>query len=174
MPSTPRIAAVLVLVYPKEGIPHVVFTKRTDTVADHRGQISLPGGSREAGDPTLEMTALRETEEEVGVAMADVQVLGRLDDVYVLASNFLITPFVGVLDYEPTFRPDPTEVEYLIEVPLEVLHDPANFHEEDQPIGGRTRRIQFYQSGRHQIWGATARVVQLFLESEYSRVMGNG
>src|SRR4029453_2430159 len=76
----PRIAAVLLLIYPRNGIPHIVFTRRTETLARHQGQISLPGGSRDPGDPTLEATALRETEEEIGVPTRDVDLWGRVGD----------------------------------------------------------------------------------------------
>lgn len=164
----PRTAAVLVLAYPKQGEPHIVFTKRSETVADHKGQISLPGGAWELHDASLEITALRETEEEVGIRATDVQVLGRLEDVYVQVSNFLIAPYVGVLDYAPEFRADPIEVAHLIEVPLHGLRGPETFREEEWLLGGRRRVVQYYQCGPHQIWGATARVVQLFLESHLS------
>jgi 8-oxo-dGTP pyrophosphatase MutT (NUDIX family) len=163
----PRLAAVLILGYPKGGAPHVVFTKRTEKVADHRGQISLPGGSWEPGDPTLEVTALRETQEEIGVPMDHVQVVGRLSEVYVSVSNFLVTPYVGALQREPVFEPDPFEVDHLIEVPLAQIRDPSTFHEEDWVVGGARRRVEFYQCGPYQIWGATARILQLFLESRY-------
>lgn len=167
-PPQPRTAAVLVLAYLKQGEPHIIFTKRSETVADHKGQISLPGGAWELHDPSLEVTALREAEEEIGVRAADVRVLGRLEDVYVQVSNFLIAPFVGVLDYAPEFRPDPLEVAHLIEVPLLGLRGSETFREDEWLLGGRRRLVQYYQCGPHQIWGATARVVQLFLESALS------
>ncbi len=163
----PRLAAVLLLAYPLDGVPHVVFTKRTESVAAHRGQISLPGGRFEATDTDLRATALREAYEELGVPPNDVHVLGRLDDVYVLVSNFLIAPYVGTLTYTPTFHPDPREVAIVIDVPLERLRDPAIFREEDRPLSGRSRTVQVYQYGDHEIWGATGRIVQLFLESPF-------
>jgi 8-oxo-dGTP pyrophosphatase MutT (NUDIX family) len=163
----PRIAAVLILVYPRNGRPHVVFTKRTDSVAAHRGQISLPGGAREPGDADLEATALRETHEELGVPPTDVRVLGRLDDVYVMVSNFLIAPYVGVLNATPRFEPDPREVAVVIEVPLERLRDPEVFREEDWSHRGIPRFVQFYRHEDHEIWGATGRVIQLFLASPF-------
>jgi 8-oxo-dGTP pyrophosphatase MutT (NUDIX family) len=164
-PLPARLAAVLILVYPRDGSPHVVFTKRTESVAAHQGQISLPGGAYEAGDEDLAATALREAYEELGVPPDEVQLVGRLDDVYVMVSNFLIAPHVGVLDYLPTFRPDPREVAFVIEVPLERLNDPTIFREEDWSHRGHPRIVQFYRYGEHEIWGATGRVVQLFLAS---------
>jgi 8-oxo-dGTP pyrophosphatase MutT (NUDIX family) len=158
---------VLLLGYPRGGRTHLVFTKRTETVQHHQGQISLPGGAREVVDSTLEVTALRETQEELGVSPAVVQVLGRLDDVYVRTSNFLIAPYVGAIDAAPVFQPDPGEVAQVIEVPLYRLRDPAIFREEDWAGDDGPRKMQFYQHGPHEIWGATARVLQLFLASEY-------
>ncbi len=167
MRENARIAAVLLLVYPREGAPHVVFTQRTNTVSAHRGQISLPGGSRDPNDGSLEVTALRETHEELGIAPAHVDVWGRLDDVYVHTSNFVIAPYVGALGYEPTFCVSPEEVDHVIEVPLDTLRDPRILREDDWILRGAVRRVQFYEYGRYQIWGATARVIELFLASPY-------
>jgi len=162
----PRIAAVLILGYPRNGEPHIVFTQRTDTVSNHRGQISLPGGRREPSDVSLEATALRETQEELGVVSSHVRSLGRLEDEYVIVSNFLIAPYVGVLDYEPVFQPNPTEVARVIEVRLEQLRDPAIFREEDW-YRPEMPRMPYYDVDGHEIWGATARVIRKFLASEY-------
>jgi len=168
----PRIAAVLILGYPRNGESHIVFTQRTETVSNHRGQISLPGGAREPGDGSLEVTALRETNEELGIGPERVRIVGRLEDEYVVVSNFLIAPFVGVLDDEPTFRPNPTEVAEVIEVPLERLRDPAIFREEDwhRP---EMPRMQFYVVKGCEIWGATARIIRKFLASEYPDLLAS-
>ena len=166
-PRGPRIGAVLLLAYPKSGTPHVVFTERSQTLSNHRGQISLPGGSRDPEDISLQVTALREANEELGIVAHDVEVVGRLDDVYVYVSNFLIAPYVGMLCYEPRFVPNPAEVGRIIEVPLSRLCDPATCVEEDWVVRDRVRRVQIYQHGPHQIWGATARVIQEFLSSHY-------
>jgi 8-oxo-dGTP pyrophosphatase MutT (NUDIX family) len=113
------------------------------------------------------MTALRETHEELGVSPADVELIGRLDDVYVFVSNFLITPWVGVLPYTPTLTPDPREVAAVIEVPLSHLRDPSVFREEDWSARGHPRIVQFYRYDRYEIWGATGRVIQKFLASPF-------
>ena len=144
-----------------------MFTERSAGLARHSGQVSCPGGSREPDDPTLAATALRETEEELGVSAADVHVLGQLEEVYVQVSNFLITPVVGILPYEPIFVPDPREVAAVLEVPLPHLRNPEILLEEDWVVRGETRRVTYYQFGRYQIWGATGRVVQLFLSSSF-------
>jgi 8-oxo-dGTP pyrophosphatase MutT (NUDIX family) len=166
-PRAPRIGAVLLLAYPKNGTPHVIFTERSQTLSNHRGQISLPGGSRDPEDISLQVTALREANEELGIVPHDVEVLGRLDDVYVYVSNFLIAPYVGMLRYEPGFTPNPAEVGRTIEVPLSHLCDPATCVEESWMVRDQLRRVQIYQHGPHQIWGATARVIQEFLSSHY-------
>ncbi len=162
---SPRIAAVLVLVYPHKGEPHIVLTLRSETLPDHPGQISLPGGARDPGDPDLASTALREAYEEIGVIGADVNLLGLLPDVPV--GPFLITPFVGTLLYRPDFIPSPEEVAELIEVPIRILQDPETLQEELRDLRGEQRVVQFYRHGRHQVWGATARVLQHFLASDY-------
>lgn len=173
MSRAPRIAAVLILVYPNAGEPHIVFTRRSETLAQHAGQISLPGGAREPQDATLAATALREAEEELGFSTADVQLLGVLDDVPVAASNFRITPYVGTLSYRPRFVPNVAEVAEVIEVPLPALQDPAVFREEVWNWRGEPRLIQFYAHGPYQIWGATGRVIQEFLASDYVNALAS-
>lgn len=158
---------MLILAYPKAGEPHLVLTRRTMTVADHAGQISLPGGSREPADLDLSVTALRETEEELGVPGAEVEVLGSLPDVYIPHSHFLVTPYVGAILYRPEFDPNTDEVAEVIEIPIDGLRDPLAYHEEVRESG---RRVLYYAHGQHQIWGATAQVIQHFIESPYAEL----
>jgi len=168
----PRIAAVLILGYPRNSEPHIVFTRRAETLTNHRGQISLPGGRRDPDDPTLEFTALRESYEELGVVPGDVDVLGRLDDEYVVVSNHLIAPYIGVLGYEPRFEANPREVAEVIEIPLEQLRDPTIYREEDwhRP---EMPRMQYYTVGPHEIWGATARILKKLLASPYPDLLAS-
>src|SRR5207249_2239794 len=105
---------------------------------------------------------LREAEEEIGIASSAVQILGPLPDVHVQASNFMITPYVGTLPDRPVFIASPDEVAEIIEVPLRVLRSPDSLHEEVWALLGQSRRVQFYAHLHHQIWGATARIVQEF------------
>ena len=156
-----RRAAVLFLLYERDGVLYTAFTQRTATVATHRGQISLPGGAYEAGDASLVRTALRETHEELGIAPEDVVVLAELEPEYVAVSGFLVTPVVGRLARPPRFRPDPREVEAVIEVPLAILQDPAIVREEDR--GQYLQRGPVYQYREHEIWGATARMLRRIL-----------
>ena len=156
-----RRAAVLFLLYERDGVIYTCFTQRTATVATHRGQISLPGGAYEPRDGTLVRTALRETFEEVGIQPEAVEVLAELEPEYVAVSGFLVTPVIGRLAESPTFRPDPREVERVIEVPVATLLDPASVRIEDR--GTYVRQSPVYRHGEHEIWGATARILSRIL-----------
>lgn len=157
-------AAVLVLVYEHEGVPHIVFQKRTTKVEAHKGQISFPGGGADPEDPDLVFTALRETHEEIGVEPAHIEVLGRLDDM-ITVSNFRVTPYVGWLSHYPygwTFSEH--EVDYLLEVPVPHLRDPRNAIPDRRVVQGEVRTAYAYQWGDDLIWGATAGMLTRFLD----------
>ena len=163
---TPRSSAVLLLLFDRQDETYVVLTKRTDGVANHKGQISLPGGAREPGDTTLLETALRETQEELGIRPDQVTVLGQLPEVYVSASNFNITPFVARLTVPPRYQPDPAEVAEVIELPLSVIRDRSIWWEEERTEHeGKRRKVYFFRYGDHTVWGATARILREFLDS---------
>jgi 8-oxo-dGTP pyrophosphatase MutT (NUDIX family) len=157
-------AAVLMPIYEKDGKLHLLLTRRTDQVAHHKKQISFPGGAREVGDKSLLHTALRESTEEIGLDAASVEVLGILDDIPTVASNFVITPFVVFFPYPAKFTINPKEVAEILAVPLETLLDKFNFREELQTIGENTHPIYFYNHRGHIIWGATARIIKEFLD----------
>ncbi len=161
----PRPAAVLMLLFEAAGEDHIVFTRRTERVATHKGQISLPGGAWEPTDQSLLHTALRETEEELGVSPHQIQVIGELPNVFTAVSNFVIKPFVGRLAKHPEYRPDPQEVAEVIEVPLSVLRNPDIYWMEERLEPGGARGVHFYRYGDHIIWGATARILKQFLET---------
>lgn len=154
--STPRLAGVLALLYPgaQERL-HFVLIRRTEYPGVHSGQISLPGGRRE-GDETLQQTALREAEEEVGVRAAEVEVLGKLASLYVPPSDFDIHPFVGYSPAHPIWRPEQSEVAEIIEVPLDLLLDDSVKDQETLNRNGVQIPILFYRVGQHKVWGATA------------------
>jgi 8-oxo-dGTP pyrophosphatase MutT (NUDIX family) len=163
-PGLPK-AAVLVPLYEKDGETHVLFTLRSERVEHHKGQISFPGGAFDNGDGDLERTAVRETWEEIGVAMDDIVVVGQLDEM-ITVSNFLVRPFVGEIT-----RPAPypfvhseIEVAEIIEVPLAHLQDAANVVAEPRTYDGREVIMYSYRFGRHIIWGATARILTQFLD----------
>lgn len=155
----------MLLIYPdpQTGEDTVVFTLRTETLSTHRGQISLPGGSQDATDPSPEFTALREAQEEIGIDPAEVTVLGRLLQVPTVVTNYLITPIVGRTARRPDFNPNPREVAALIEVPLAHLRDDAIHLTEERTASFGTFTLHSYQYGPYNIWGATGRILHVFL-----------
>ena len=160
-----RDAAVLILLYHDAGAERVLLTRRTDTVEHHKGQISFPGGGRHGADEDLATTALRETWEEVGVHPDDVELVGRLDEA-LTTSNFRVAPYVGVLRRTPyEFVPNPIEVAEVLEVPLRHLLDPAHTEYEHRTLrDGRTLVSPAYWYDGRRIWGATARMLEMFLD----------
>jgi len=158
-------AAVLIVLYEKASVQHIIFQVRSEIVLHHKGQISFPGGAEDPGDIDLRMTALRETEEEIGLVEEDVEVLGQLDDI-VTISDFLVTPYVGRITRAAPypFAPSGYEVAELLEVPLPHLHDPANLNHEAVQWRTVMAPPPSYSYGKHLIWGATGRMLGQFLE----------
>jgi len=154
-------AAVLLLVVNHPLDPTVVFTQRTPDLADHAGQISFPGGRTHPEDGTPERTALREAEEEIGIAPREVQVLGRLPE-YRTGTGFKVTPIVGWAEPPLDYRPDPHEVEAVFEVPLAFLLDPSNHRYESAFFKGVMRKYWALPYGERFIWGATAAMLVMF------------
>jgi 8-oxo-dGTP pyrophosphatase MutT (NUDIX family) len=148
-------AAVLVPIVRREPEMTVIFTQRTTHLKAHSGQVSFPGGRAEPQDPTPEFTALREAEEEIGLAMERVEVLARLPD-YLTRTGFRVTPVVGLLQPPLALRPDPREVDEIFEVPLAFLLDPTNHERRTRELQGRTVGYYAMQFGSRTIWGATA------------------
>ncbi|HEY7745002.1 MAG TPA: CoA pyrophosphatase [Desulfuromonadales bacterium] len=161
-PQGLRPAAVLLPLYVREGEDTVLFTRRTEHLNHHRGEISFPGGRRQPDDVDLQATALRETEEEMGIRPADVTVLGRLDD-FVSVHGYHVVPFVGTFPWPYSFRVDAREIAEVIEVPLATLRDPAIWRQEDWRHQGRMHPVHFYTVGEHEIWGLTAAILRQFL-----------
>lgn len=157
-----REASVLVPLLVREGAPHILFTKRPSTLRHHAGQYSFPGGSRDLEDTTPLHTALRETREELGIDVSGVRVLGALDEVPTL-TEFRIQPFVGVIPQGLEYRPNPDEVEFIVEVPLSHLMDPAIRRTERRTVRGVEYEVDFYTYGSHVIWGATGRILRNLL-----------
>ena len=157
-------AAVILPLYQKEGEYYILFTKRTEKVEHHKGQISFPGGARHEEDRSLEDTALRETFEEIGVHPEDVEILGELDSMRTVSSSFHITPLVAVIPYPYEFTVNTDEIEELVEVPLSALLDEKNYREEFQIYQGITYWGSVYEYRGKVIWGATARILKQFLD----------
>ena len=159
------LAAILLLIYDRDGEAHVVFTERTHQVEHHKGQISFPGGARDDDDDGLESTALRETAEEIGVQPEDVEIIGQLDDMLTI-SNFHVTPYVGILktNSEYSFVINSHEVAQVVQVPLPHLVDERNMELEVRQHKGKEVLVPAYTYEDHRIWGATARMLRQFLE----------
>ena len=154
-------AAVLILLYEKAGEVCLLFTRRTDKVASHKGEISFPGGVRDHNDESWEFTALREAAEEVGIIPETVEVLGLLDDYPTVASNYVVAPVVGTVAAPPRFRINPDEVEEIIEIPLSFLQDA--YRQKVSPAEECVSLTLSFQYREHYIWGVTARITQQLL-----------
>jgi 8-oxo-dGTP pyrophosphatase MutT (NUDIX family) len=163
-PSLPK-AAVLLPLYTSGGEPHVLFTVRSELVEHHKGQISFPGGAYDSTDADLRHTAVRETFEEIGVAMDHVEIIGQLDEM-ITVSNFLVRPFVGRITQPGPypFAHSEIEVAEILEVPLAHLRDEANVTVEPRLLQGREILAYSYAFRTHVIWGATARILKQFLD----------
>lgn len=159
----PRQGAVLVALYDKDGHTYLVLTRRRDDLNDHAGQISFPGGRREAGE-TLPATALREAEEEIGLRPDELTILGQLSRLYIPPTDYEVHPFVAWHDGRPRFRRQASEVAEILEVPLAYLLDPASRHEEAWELRGMVVQVPFYLVESHKVWGATAMMLSEFLE----------
>lgn len=157
-------AAVLVPLQPIGDDLHVVYTRRAAHLPHHAGQVAFPGGSRDAGDLNLEETALREAEEEIGLARSDVRILGRLDDIHTVASRFVISPFVAMIPHPYDWSPDPSEVATIFSVPISHLLDPESERRELWDFGGSKVPIDLFPFGEHVIWGATHRITRSLLD----------
>ena len=157
-----KCAAVLMPLLWNDGEWHLLFTRRTEHVESHKGQVSFPGGARDKGEKTPEETALREAEEEIGIQPRDVRVLGRLTSMDTI-SFYRITPVVGVIPWPTVFRPAHEEVARVFTMPLKWLAEKSNRWEFN--LLGRDHSIVFYHPYDGELlWGATARMTVDFLQ----------
>jgi 8-oxo-dGTP pyrophosphatase MutT (NUDIX family) len=147
------------------GEARVILEKRPEHMPSHQGEIAFPGGKVQADvDATVLDAALREAEEEIGLARSEVEVVAELDGISTIASRFTITPFVGLLAARPRLVPDPREVVTVLDVALsELLHDGA-YREERWDLGIPDRAVHFFELPDETVWGATARILAAFLE----------
>jgi 8-oxo-dGTP pyrophosphatase MutT (NUDIX family) len=158
-------SAVLVPLFESgEGL-HLLYTKRSDALPHHGGQVSFPGGRHSPdADASLLATALRETEEEIGVRRDDVDVLGPLEPIHTFRSNFVISPFVGIIPHPYDFRRNTYEVAEIFSVPLAALRDPSSAGSEQWTLEGRTVPVPTFRHAGHVIWGATHRITVTLLD----------
>ena len=160
--DSPLKAGVLVLLYPVVDQLYLVFTRRTDRVFSHQGQISFPGGRKEP-EEDIQAAALREIHEELGLSTESIRILKSLTPLYIPRSGFCVYPYVAFSAERPEFHPSPDEVAEVIEVPLQHLRDSHNIRKENRIIGGMKMVVPFYSFRDHKIWGATAMVLAEFL-----------
>jgi 8-oxo-dGTP pyrophosphatase MutT (NUDIX family) len=150
-------AGVLIPLFEIGGEPFILLTKRTETVKQHKGEVSFPGGMCEDEDENTLGTALRECFEEIGLAKEDVEIVGKLDDMITL-TGFVITPYVGIIPHPYIFRISPGEVAYLIHLPLRHLIEVTPSIEEAER-GGEIERVPAFYFNGERIWGATCRIL---------------
>ena len=151
-------AAVLFPIIQHGNEPSVLLTRRTEHLKDHPGQISFPGGRVEAHDTSPAHTALRETEEEIGLSSAHIEIIGYLPD-YLTVTGFRVTPVVALVTPPFALKPDPEEVAEVFEVPLAFLMDPANHQRHSAFYRGKERAYLAMPYGDYFIWGATAGII---------------
>jgi 8-oxo-dGTP pyrophosphatase MutT (NUDIX family) len=155
----PVASSVLILLYPLDNFQGTILIKRTIDDSVHSGQISFPGGKREESDETLVQTALREAQEEIGITPGNIEIIGSLSPLYVSPSNFEIMPVVGYSDKPVDLRPNPAEVDLIIELSLSGLN--ACRAEKDIEVRGYLlRKVPCFNFNGHIIWGATAMILQ--------------
>lgn len=156
-------AAVLIPFFDKNNDAHILFTVRTEDVEHHKGQISFPGGAREDQDRSLTDTALRECNEEIGIPKNIVNVIGKLDD-FPTITDFLVTPFVATLPYPYPYEINTAEVAEILEVPLELFLSDKHFEVKNWTHKDKTYPVYFYHFNDHVIWGATAFIINRFVD----------
>lgn len=156
-----RPAAVMILIMNRGGEPHVLLTKRTDKVGTHKGQMALPGGGYDETDGNFLNTALRETEEEVGVRKEDVDVLGRFDD-FISIAGFHVVSYIGVIPFPYEYTINRDEIEDYVEVPLSMFVNREYGKVQQVEFEGALYNVYHYYFRNFEIWGMTARILTDF------------
>lgn len=149
-----KASAVLIPIFYDQGEYQILFTERSDAVVFHKGQVCFPGGTQEPSDSSLLQTALRESEEEIGLEAKDIEILGELDDMLTFVTNYVISPFVAFIPPPRSLKTNGREVKGAFSVPLSFLMDEANFKQGSYA----------YEYEGHIIWGATARILRQFID----------
>ncbi len=158
-----RKSAVLILFYPYQNGIWLPLILRPQYDGVHAGQMAFPGGRAERTDRDLIQTALREAQEEIGIRVHDVRVLGPLTELFIPPSNFFVLPVVGVMKHRPDFYPDPHEVDQVIEVSLDALMDTTIVGDSQIEVRGAMIDAPFYQIQEFRVWGATAMMISELL-----------
>ena len=156
-------SAIILPLFEKNGEAHILLTVRTDTVAHHKGQVSCPGGAWETQDASLEATALRETEEEVGIPAGHITLIGQLDD-FPTITNFMVTPYIGTIPYPYQSNINREEVAELLEVPLALFLNDQHFEMKEKTFNGKRYPVYYYYFNHAIIWGVTGFILNRFIE----------
>ena len=155
-----RQSGVLILFYEKNNILHTVLIKRAINNSNHSGQIAFPGGKKEEHDANLIETALREANEEIGIVKEHVEVIGKLTDVFIPVSNFLVAPVIGFIDYSLIFTLQISEVYDVVEVEVQTLIHPNTFQQQMVKLsGGAQLKVPCFVVNKQIVWGATALMI---------------
>lgn len=155
-----RLSAVLILLYKRDKNWQIVLMKRQSYKGVHSNQVSLPGGKKEESDLDLSYTALRETEEEVGINQNKVRIIGELTQIYIPPSKYLVSPYIGFYDDEPVFIPHPKEVKEIIELPLLMLLDQNIVKTTKMKVSKNfSLQVPYFDIHGHIVWGATAMIL---------------
>ena len=164
--KNPRKAAVMMLFYPKKTQTHLVLIQRNAYPGVHSSQIAFPGGKVELEDETFTHTALRETQEEIGIASDQIQVVRAFTEVYIPPSNFMVYPFLGLSHEELSFTPDPEEVAGIIELPLVHFLDENNVVSQRMDTSySKAIEVPAFKIQDHYVWGATAMMLSELKET---------
>ena len=165
IPDNVKHSAILLLLFEKEGYTYSTLTQRHEYNGPHSGQISFPGGKKEDSDTNLKQTALRETEEEIGIEQHQIEIIHTLKDIYVPPSNFLVTPYVGTLVTEPIYQPDDFEVKEIIEFPISRLFEVDVIKEKTMHFNSEnSMNVKYFDIQDKVVWGATAMILENFIQ----------
>jgi len=162
----PKSSAVLSLFYPKNERAYLLLIVRASYPGVHSSQIAFPGGKKEAGDIDLMYTALRETNEEVGVKMSEVNIVKQWSDIYIPPSNFIVSPFMGIIEHRPQFILQAEEVSAVIELPVcDLLNDQLIQNIKMSTSYSKNIDVPAFVIEKHIVWGATAMILSEIKES---------
>ncbi|HEY5508817.1 MAG TPA: CoA pyrophosphatase [Paludibacter sp.] len=161
-----RKSAVLILFFRESNEMKMIMIRRSIYVGIHSGQIAFPGGRFETEDIDVQTTALREIEEEIGISRDDIEIIGRLSDIYVPPSNFLISVFVGYLYEKPTYKMQVREVDEVIEIPVSEFFKPDVIKQKDFYVNSikEASNASYFDVSNVEIWGASAMVISELLD----------